>query len=258
MTIKNNSGGLVMTLLVFHLNSYSLPTLGQMLDKLKPIETAPFTHSQTTTMLATLGVAGTGWGVWSWYKNHAKAQMEKEKENEKNTFESCFQDLMKEEIINNDYSEALSHAIHRFIIKEDNFTIDFLNYVYEKILYKHFEDDRNVPSPLLTINEILEGKTGTATFLMIAAHYCHPKAIMWLLKKGANPYIKLKDNTVFSLAIRGEKSSNSSEKQKNKYKQILNYLGFKGLSAHIKAQAINNLHSFDCAMHCKEYYNKIL
>lgn len=250
----------MMMLLILHIDSYSIPTLSQIFNKLKPIEITTSARPQTTTILTTLGVVGTGWGAWKWYKNHTKTQMEKEKQkaDPKDTFENRFQKLMKEEIVNNDYSEALSHAIHRFIIKEDNFTIEFLNYVYEKILYKHFEDDTNVLSPLLIINEILVGKKSTATFLMLAAYHCRPKAITWLLKKGANPYIKLNSNTVFSITVRGKKNLNFSEKQKNKYNKILHYLDFKKLRAHIKVQKINDLSSFDCAMHCKEHYTKIL
>lgn len=253
-----NYKSIVLAMIIITPYAHAIPSMNALIGRLKQIETPKIAVAQAMPWIGVVGTAGTGWGIWSWYKNRTAAlQAEKEKA-EQETFikkqeplESKFRVLFNDPGIKKDYGILFRTVIKEFIQDPKIYTLDQIEYIYDVVMAAHFYDDRNNPSPLELINKpFANGKLP----LQIAAEQANVEAVKWLLKKGANPILKVKTAKKMILlkdAVQWVLNETDHEDGSARYSEILADLTkIEKLKRHNK--------SLSFAMRSRDFYSKIL
>ena len=244
---------------------HSIPSIKQMLEYIKPIQTPKISLSQAKPWIGAFGFASTSWIGWNWYQNRAQkaqmAQAENEERKRRQELDARFQELMNKSTINNNHDLLLHSVIAGFIYKPESYTQEFAEYVYDKVMAAHCADDRNNPSPLALINKRFA--TGKLP-LELAAEQANVAAVKWLLKKGANPLMKIRikiNNEIgimqLSKLVALAKNRTNNPDGIERYSKILSDLSTID-ALDTSALSEDEIESLDCAQQCRDHYAQIL
>lgn len=256
--------------------THTIPSMNELFGRLKQIETPKISFAQAMPWMGAASVAGSGWGMWSWYTKRAQERSEKQLEIEKQknaaiaaqvaakakSLEDRFQQLLNKPAIKNKYHRLLHAVIAGYIYKHKAYTSEFLEYVYNKIMAAHFADEKNNPSPLELINKRF--KSTHKLPLQLAAEQANVEAVKWLLQKGANPKMKIriKINDQIGLMnlsklVTMAKNTTTDPDGIERNSKILSALtAIDVLDTGALTQ--DGIESLDFAQQCRDYYNKNL
>lgn len=252
---------IILSLLTIAPAVHAIPSMNELLGRLKQIETPKIYFAQAMPWIGAVGTAGAGWGIWSWYKNRTGAKrIQKEKEELKlkkaeaaleqsKKLEKHIAQMLQEQGIKDRYDLLLHALIVNFIQDPDENSIELLELVQDKINEQYSLDTENNPSSLKVINRHLIRNKKLP--LAYAAERANPQAVKWLLQNGANPKIEIKTGAgIMSLSAAVELARHETRHSEGikRYSEILSDL--------YNAEK-NNRKSLKSSNRSRDYYNKI-
>lgn len=255
---KMNYTTIILSLLTAASSAHALPSMNELLGRLKQIEAPKISFAQAMPWIGAVGTAGAGWGIWSWYKKQAEVKRKQEEvrkkveaaQEQRKKHEEQIAQMLEDHGIKERYDLLLHALITDFIQDPDENSIELLELVQDKMNEQHSMDKKNNPSSSQVINkQLIRNKKLSLQF---AAEKANPKAVKWLLHNGANPKIEIKTGAgMMSLTSAVELAKRSTDHPDGikRYSEILSDLYNTEKNNHKSEKSSNR---------SKDYYNKIL